>query len=112
DELRLAPLPELEPDPAGRASVRPVTAPEDYVAAVGRAVELIRSGEMDKIVLARAVDVQASVPYEPAALLGVLREAFPECFVLAVGRGQRTLIAASPELLIRREGLRATTLAL
>jgi salicylate biosynthesis isochorismate synthase/menaquinone-specific isochorismate synthase len=32
--------------------------------------------------------------------------------VLAVGRGDATFIAASPELLIRREGLRASTLAL
>jgi salicylate biosynthesis isochorismate synthase/menaquinone-specific isochorismate synthase len=32
--------------------------------------------------------------------------------VLAVGRGEATFVAASPELLIRREGLRASALAL
>ncbi len=36
----------------------------------------------------------------------------PGCHVFAVGRGDATLIAASPELLVRREGLRAGTLAL
>jgi salicylate biosynthesis isochorismate synthase/menaquinone-specific isochorismate synthase len=110
--LRLAPLPLLDPDPTGRAQVSAPMAPEHYEDAVGRGVELIRRGEIEKIVLAREVDVRAPQPYDPGALLGVLREAFEGCFVFGVGRGQRTLIAASPELLIRREGLRATTLAL
>jgi isochorismate synthase len=111
-ELRIAPLPEPEPASATAAQVTPVTSPEDYMAAVAEAVRLIRRGDLEKVVLAREVDVQAATPQDPAALLGVLREAFAECFVFAVGRGDRTLIAASPELLIRREGLRATTLAL
>jgi salicylate biosynthesis isochorismate synthase/menaquinone-specific isochorismate synthase len=45
-------------------------------------------------------------------VLAVLRDAFPSCFVFCVGRGDATFIAASPELLIRREGLRASTMAL
>jgi len=110
-ELRIAPLPEPEPASAA-ARVTPVSSPEAYMAAVARAVELIRGGELEKVVLAREVDVEAVTPHDPAALLGVLREAFAACFVFAVGRGDRTLVAASPELLIRREGLRATTLAL
>jgi salicylate biosynthesis isochorismate synthase/menaquinone-specific isochorismate synthase len=50
--------------------------------------------------------------HDPAAVLGVLREAFPQCYVFAVGRGGATFLAASPELLVRREGMRAGTLAL
>ena len=42
----------------------------------------------------------------------MLREAFRECHVFAVGRGDHTFLAASPELLVRREGLRTGTLAL
>ena len=45
-------------------------------------------------------------------MFGVLREEFPSCFVFCVGRGDATLIAASPELLVRREGHRVSTLAL
>jgi hypothetical protein len=45
-------------------------------------------------------------------VFGVLREEFPACFVFCVGRGDATLIAASPELLVRREGHRVSTLAL
>jgi salicylate biosynthesis isochorismate synthase/menaquinone-specific isochorismate synthase len=111
-ELRLGPLPLLDPDPAGRSQVSAPMTPEHYEAAVARAVELITRGEIQKVVLAREVDVHAPRPYDIAALLGVLRDAFEGCFVLGVGRGTRTLMAASPELLIRREGLRATTLAL
>ncbi len=44
--------------------------------------------------------------------IGVLREAYPSCYVFAVGRGEATFLAASPELLVRREGQRASTVAL
>ncbi len=110
--LRQPPLPLLDPDPATRSRVVSAMPPEHYEAAVARAVEQIRAGRLDKIVLAREVQVHAAAAYEPGALLGVLRDAFPGCHVLAVGRGDATLIAASPELLVRREGLRAGTLAL
>ena len=80
--------------------------PEHYEAAVARAVELIAAGELEKIVLAREVQVHAPRRYDPAAVFGVLREEFPSCFVFCVGRGDATLIAASPELLVRREGQR------
>jgi salicylate biosynthesis isochorismate synthase/menaquinone-specific isochorismate synthase len=47
-----------------------------------------------------------------AAILGVLREAFAGCFVYAVGRGESVFIGATPEVLLRREGLRVSTVAL
>jgi salicylate biosynthesis isochorismate synthase/menaquinone-specific isochorismate synthase len=56
--------------------------------------------------------VHAPREYDPAAVFGVLREEFPSCFVFCVGRGEATLVAASPELLVRREGQRVSTLAL
>ena len=86
--------------------------PEHYEQAVARAVELISAGGLEKIVLAREVQVHAPAPVRPAAVFGVLREEFPSCFVFCVGRGEATLIAASPELLVRREGQRVSTLAL
>ena len=86
--------------------------PEHYEQAVARAVELIRGGRMSKIVLSREVQVHAPRPYDPAAIFGVLRAEFPSCFCFCAGRGESTLIAASPELLLRREGQRVSTLAL
>jgi salicylate biosynthesis isochorismate synthase/menaquinone-specific isochorismate synthase len=75
-------------------------------------VELICDGRLEKIVLAREVDVHGPAPHDAAAVFGVLREAFGGCFVYAVGRGDATFIGATPELLMRREGLRLSTVAL
>lgn len=110
--LRAAALPLLDPDPAERSRVVSAMPPEHYEEAVARAVERIGAGELDKIVLAREVDVLAPAPHDVAAVYGVLREAFPACHVVAVGRGDAAFVAASPELLVRREGLRAGTVAL
>jgi isochorismate synthase len=111
-ELRMSPLPLLDPAPTGRFALAGGMPPEHYEEAVARAVDLIGSGHLEKIVLAREVQVHAPRAYDPAALFGVLREEFPSCFVFCVGRGEATLIAASPELLVRREGQRVSTMAL
>jgi isochorismate synthase len=112
ESLRTAPLPLLDPDPVGRSRVVSAMPPEHYESAVARAVERIRAGAFDKVVLAREVDVYAARPHDAAAVVGVLREAFPSCFTFSVARGDSAFVAASPELLVRREGLRAGTLAL
>jgi isochorismate synthase len=111
-ELSEQALPLLDPAPTGRYSVGSAMPPEHYEAAVERATALIEEGKLEKIVLAREVEAHAPRTYDPTAMLGVLREAFPECFCFCVGRGDATLIAASPELLVRREGHRVSTLAL
>jgi salicylate biosynthesis isochorismate synthase len=111
-ELVSAPLPLLDPEPVGETRVVSAMPPEHYEAAVARAVERIRSGELEKIVLAREVEVHAPAPHDAAAVFAVLREAFPSCFVFCAGRGDAAFVAASPELLVRREGLRASSLAL
>jgi len=86
--------------------------PSHYEEAVARAVERIRAGELEKVVLARDVEVHAPADHDPGAVLGILRQAFPSCYVFAVGRGDAVFVAASPELLVRRDGQRASTVAL
>lgn len=112
DRLRTVPLPLLDPAPTGHYEVVSPMPPAHYEEAVARAAQRIRAGELKKIVLAREVEVHAPRPHDPAAVLGVLREAFGSCYVFAVGRGDAAFIAASPELLARREGQRASTVAL
>jgi salicylate biosynthesis isochorismate synthase len=112
DELKERALPLLDPAPTGKYRVASAMPPEHYEAAVKHATALIGKGGLQKIVLAREVETHAPQRYDPAAMLGVLREAFPGCFCFCVGRGDATLIAASPELLVRREGHRVSTLAL
>ncbi len=116
-ERRLAatreqPLPLLDPAPAGRFRIASTAPPEHYEAAVARAVERIQAGAFEKIVLAREVAVHAPAPHDTAAVFGVLRAGFGSCFVYCAGRGDTAFVGASPELLVRREGLRASTVAL
>jgi menaquinone-specific isochorismate synthase len=111
-ELSDLPLPLLDPAPTGRFQVSSGMPPEHYEAAVARAAETIRAGSIQKIVVAREVQVHAPAEYDPGAVFGVLRDAFPSCFVFCVGRGDATFVAASPELLVRRQGQRISTIAL
>jgi salicylate biosynthesis isochorismate synthase/menaquinone-specific isochorismate synthase len=111
-ELEDRPLPLFDPDPAERATIASVAPPEHYEAAVARAVELIRAGEFEKIVLAREVAVDAPTPHDAGAAFDILRQAFGSCYVFCAGRGDAAFVAASPELLVRREGSRAQTVAL
>jgi salicylate biosynthesis isochorismate synthase/menaquinone-specific isochorismate synthase len=110
--LKTNPLPLLDPAPAGRFRIDSVAPPEHYEAAVARAVERIRAGAFEKIVLAREVTVQAPTAHDAAAVFGVLRAGFESCYVFCAGRGDAAFVAASPELLIRRDGNRAQTVAL
>ena len=103
----------LDPAPTGRYRIASAMPPEHYEAAVARAVELIRAGQLEKVVLAREVQVHAPrAQLDPAALFGVLREGFPSCTVFCVGREDAAFVAACPELLVRREGHRVSALAL
>jgi salicylate biosynthesis isochorismate synthase/menaquinone-specific isochorismate synthase len=110
--LRPGELPLLDPAPAGRFRIDSVAPPEHYEGAVARAVERIRAGDFEKIVLAREVAVHAPSDHDAAAVFGVLRAAFRSCYVFCAGVGDAAFVAASPELLVRREGLRASTVAL
>ena len=112
DHLGRAELPLRDPAPGTRRRVVSAMPPAHYEEAVARAVGRIRAGEMEKIVLAREVEIDSSEPYDPATVFGLLRDTFGSSFVYAIGRGASTFVGASPELLVRREGQRATTVAL
>jgi menaquinone-specific isochorismate synthase len=86
------------------ASVEEVGGRRSYESAVSRALERIGKGEFEKIVLARAKDVNASAELHPLRLLNGLRQRFPDCnsFSVANGSGQ-SFIGASPERLLRVE---------
>ncbi|MBI5309729.1 MAG: isochorismate synthase [Actinobacteria bacterium] len=94
------------------ASVSSVASPSHYEQAVARGTELIAAGELEKLVLAREVVLRRGHPIDCVAVLQALRERFPECTLFALARGDTVFLGATPELLIRREGRRASTLAL
>ena len=105
-------MPLIDPDPVERAKVVSAAPPSHYEHAVERAVERIRRGELEKVVLAREVRVHAARDHDPGAVLGALREVFPACFCWCVGTPELAFVGASPELLVRRDGARAQSVAL
>jgi salicylate biosynthesis isochorismate synthase len=111
-ELEPRAMPLLDPDPVENARVSGAAPPEHYESAVARAVEHIRAGEIEKVVLAREVRVHAPAEIDPAPLYDALRAAFPACYCYLVGTPELSFIGASPELLVRRDGARAQTVAL
>ena len=112
DELCPATVEPIGRDPAAPPRVSAPHSPEHYERAVHAAVERITAGELTKVVLAREVRVHGSGPFDPGAVLGGLRAAFPACYCYCVGTPELALLGASPELLVRREGSRASTVAL
>jgi salicylate biosynthesis isochorismate synthase/menaquinone-specific isochorismate synthase len=110
--LRETSLPPLDPHPSRAPEVRSARAPAEYERAVAAAVERIRGGTLSKLVLAREVTVDAAEAHSAAALFGALRELFDSCFCFCCGTPEAAFIGASPELLVRRDGAGASTVAL
>jgi menaquinone-specific isochorismate synthase len=71
---------------------------------VERVLRAIEAGELEKVVLARAVDVEADVPFAVERVLAQLRRTQPGCFVFAADG----FVGATPELLVRRRGDQVT----
>ena len=111
-ELAPVRMPLLDPDPIARPRVAGAAPPSHYEEAVARAVERIRDGRLEKLVLAREVRVHAPGELDPGPVLDALRAAFPACFCFCVGTPELAFVGASPELLVRREGSRAQSVAL
>lgn len=92
--------------------VRPVSAPVRlrysadshpvirWRTAVGGAVDRIRRGELDKVVLARDLIAESDQPIDARFVLSRLAQRYPQCWTFAVDG----LVGATPELLVRRQG--------
>ena len=79
-----------------------------WLEAVAAAVEHIRAGELDKVVLARDYAVWSKAPFDPRVLARRLNARFPGCLTFVVDG----LVGATPELLVRRFGAQVQSLAL
>lgn len=85
--------------------------PAGYLARVREALESIRAGRFDKVVVARAAVATARSPIDAVAWLVALRERFPTCTLFAVGDGDAVFLGATPERLVRLAGDAVTTAA-
>ncbi|GAA0813817.1 isochorismate synthase [Spirilliplanes yamanashiensis] len=112
---RAGPLPTRLAPPAGPAAgpVRRAEVPSGaaYADGVRRAVARMRAGELDKVVLARALDVTTDAPIDIGLLLRRLAARDPTGYTFAAGLGEGagTLVGSSPELLLSRHGALVTT---
>lgn len=89
------------PDPGpGRFEVSSSRPPREWVEAVENAAGRIRAGELDKVVLAREVVIEADGPIPIATVLLRLAQSHPSCFLYLVDG----FCGASPELLVARSG--------
>jgi isochorismate synthase len=103
--------------PAGRRPAvlqrQPAPAPEVYGDMVRKALDLYEQGDVRKIVLSRAMDVELDAPIACADVLRDLlrRNAHGYTFAVPAWEGDAAadkpaavMLGASPELLVRREG--------
>jgi menaquinone-specific isochorismate synthase len=104
--LRRRPVAATTAPPAAVSAELPSEA--EWAAAVSTAGTALRAGELDKVVLARALDVTAEAPLDPRAVASRLAERFPACFTYVCDG----LVGASPELLVRRTGRHAESVVL
>jgi isochorismate synthase len=91
-ERPVADLPELPADDA------------HWRTRVEQALERIRSGDIDKLVISRRVDLSVSRPPDLDRVLAWLSARYPAGTVFAVRRPEASLVGVSPERLMALEG--------
>ena len=92
----------------GAYRVTPDPQPSVYLDAVRKALRHIEGGDVSKVVLARRLLVTTEAPIDVPAALRSLANRDPRGHSFAVELPGRTLIGASPELLVARHGTTVT----
>ncbi len=92
--------------PAGpEYRVRSDRSHDTFRAQVRGALDAFERGPLSKVVLARSLTVDHDGDIDVPSFLGRLRSLYPTCTLIAMGRGEDTFLAATPETLVRvREG--------
>ncbi|MGQ0803827.1 MAG: isochorismate synthase [Actinomycetota bacterium] len=85
-------------------AVESVQSREDWHRMVEAVLTEIAEGRLLKAVLAREVVVEADAPFDPRAVLDRLRATQAGSVAYGFLDGPRTLVGATPELLVRRQG--------
>jgi isochorismate synthase len=99
-------LPAARPAPA-RWDIRPEPGPEEYAKGVAAAVDRMWKGEFSKVVLARTLELTGDGDVDIPSMLQRLARSDPAGYTFALPTAPgRTLLGASPELLVSRRGER------
>ncbi len=98
-----------QPQPAGELH-QAVTSRDHYLSIVEQAVGAIDAGDLDKVVLARSVSIDATP--EVPAILQRLRHLNPNCATFAFSTPKQTFLGSTPEELATLNGSHLHTTAL
>ncbi|MFC4639506.1 anthranilate synthase component I [Deinococcus hohokamensis] len=102
------PLPEVPgQQPAPAPQFQSNFTPAGYMAAVDRALEYIRAGDVFQVVPSQRFSAELTV--EPFALYRALRRVNPSPYLGYLALGDVTLVASSPESLLRSDGRAVVT---
>lgn len=99
------------PAPTFHAAQHPL-ADEAFLARGRAALRAIAAGDAEKLVLTRAVRLQADRPVAVAPVLDALAERHPACATFGVGQAGHAFVGASPETLLALDGERVVVDAL
>jgi len=112
------------PDPIRRRALVAATAfpsREEFLVVVSDALGRIGAGQLEKVVVARTLVVDAAKPFDARSVARRLRMSDPGSFVfaapsarpgVAIDGDARVVVGASPERLVRRRGLTVEAAAL
>ena len=98
--------------PLLQAQTTPWPAPQDFETSVEQALGQLRQGPLSKVVLARTLRLQFDRDLDVSALLTTLLRKHPQAYTYAVpvtraqDQDASVFVGATPELLVRREGMR------
>ena len=98
--------------PLLQAQTTPWPAPQDFETSVEQALVQLRQGPLSKVVLARTLRLQFDRDLDVSALLTTLLRKHPQAYTYAVpvtraqDQDASVFVGATPELLVRREGMR------
>lgn len=102
---------DLPEEAGGAVETIEATAPEVWKKTVAAAVDDIRRGRFEKVVLARAATVRAPAALDCEGIVRRLRGVYPTCAIFWVRTDAGSFIGASPEPLVRLEGREVRTAA-
>lgn len=72
-----------------------------YENALAKALGYIDSDDIEKIVIARAVEIESDLEYSPLNILNRLRGLYPTCRTCFIGNAKQNFICATPEVLVK-----------
>jgi isochorismate synthase len=99
----------IDPGSAARPHVMSIStegSSESFEAMVDEALVAIHHGDLDKVVLARSMEVTAGDTIDIAGLLHRWNRLEPDCALFSMPGTEGQFVGASPELLVERSGTR------